>query len=263
MSELPKVETRVGQAVPGDTLLFGYSLNDELVGHESLAGLVALAVTGQRVEPRVARILDDFGAVVGAADPHIWPLKSARLAACFGGIMTGLTAYYLSFHRGSLGPATITAAAHLLVKIRKDLSPGETNMESLIDELLAAGSIPGFGVPFRPRDERLKGIDHCVKRHDLESGAYWQLLGRFSAVVFERTRVKLNVGGALAALLLDLGFQADNVGELVLGLGDYTAMANAIEGAAQAAPELQAVPAEWVRYEGPGPRRSPRYLGSC
>ena len=59
-----------------------------------------------------------------------------------------------------------------------------------IEERLAAGArFHGFGVPFRPSDERVTALRACLERRAYRGGRYWQLMQEIEAVLNEHPQV--------------------------------------------------------------------------
>src|SRR3569623_132631 len=150
------------------------------------------------------------------------------------------------------GPA---AAAWLTALVRRPLSD---------DELLAAirESGAGFGVLYRVRDERLVALSAQVvkrQRHDLP---HWRLCTRAIDLARRELQLEAHVYLALAALCLDLGFPRDAVAGLGFVLLFHDALANAVEGAAQAPAVLRELPWSEIADRTVPLRTTPRFRSS-
>ena len=76
----------------------------------------------------------------------------------------------------------------------------------------------------------------------------------------QKETLRLNIGAASSAIFLDLGFTVEQIGTLAALMLLNNMVANATEGAEQKSPLLQEFPRDYVRYEGPPDRSSPRAL---
>jgi citrate synthase len=210
-------------------------------------------------------MLDDLAVCIIAADPRIWPLKVVRLASAFGGLVSGLCAGLLATDGSTIGPISLSHSARFVCSIASEVgsSISPPAVEAAVGRRLAAPDFrfPGFGVPFREQDERVGAVGTCVASRGRAEGYHWRLVSAMSAVLAERKKLPMNVAGAAGAVLLDLGFDADQIDPISLALFFPNHFANAVEGAEQAPVLLQRLPADAVRYDGPEPRPSPRARG--
>jgi hypothetical protein len=252
--ELP---TRVGRAERGDNRFRGRSVADELAGKVAMAGLFALAV-GRELSAEHAAVLDDLAGCCLAADPRIWPLKIVRVAASHGDPEVGLCAAILS-GPGRHGPSIVAAAAELLLAVGDEVAGGSTPRDAIARRLASATArLPGFGVISRTADERVVAVAACLRRRGREGGRMWSLLEQMDEATFDLRNTRVNIAGALAAALLDLGLAPREIRMVMHAVLLPNFLANAAEGAEQAPEVLQRMPEEAVRYVGPPPRQSPR-----
>jgi hypothetical protein len=268
-SETPALPTRVGHAEWGDNRFCGHSVARDLAGRESLAGLMALAIGGRRLQPEACALIDDLAIILMVGDPRIWPLKLVRVASAYGGPLAAVAAATVSFAGARVGHPAAGLAAEVLVKIEQRVAAAratadvsaEAALEDECKRLLAdAGRPYGFGVPFRPRDERLVMLGERVAARGRGEFAYWRLFEQVAETVRRIRGLEPNVGLGAAAVCLDLGFTPAQIGPLITALGACDFWSNAVEGAEQAPPCLQTLPIGSVRYVGPAPRCSPRAL---
>ncbi|MGF1468045.1 MAG: citrate/2-methylcitrate synthase [Sandaracinaceae bacterium] len=259
------IRTHVGRADHGSNTYFGYRVETELFGQETLTSLLAMGVTGRRASPRQRAVLDAMAVALSSADPRIWMFKATRLGAAYGGMVSGLVAGQLCLHRARVGHLTCSEAARALHRMAAragGLDDPEAFRASVREELRERGRLIGFGVPFRREDERALALAAHVR--SLGAGGPWlaALEGPVADVVREEQGLEPNGGAYVAAILTDVGFQPREVGPLVFAMGLHGFVANAVEGAEQAPPVLQRLPPDRVRYDGPPPRRSPRADGT-
>lgn len=257
------VRTRVAHAGYHEHRFFGHRVFDELAGNESLAGLVALSISGRRLQPDQAALLDDMATVLTVADPRIWPLKVARLAASYGGALEGLAASMLCLDCLYVGGYRNTpAVAHLLQQLAQQLGPQADDpacvAQAVRAGLLSKKFIPGFGVPFREKDERVPPLHRCVRRRGRHTLPYWRLQEQVAQLVIDERGLHPNMVLGFVAACLDIGFEADELGTLSILMSLHTQLANATEEGRLASQVLRELPASRVGYAGAAPRRSPR-----
>lgn len=259
--DVEPLPTRVGHAHWDDHEHHGFRLYRDLLGHESVASLIALAITGHRFSRDDAALLDDLATTVTVAEPRIWPLKAIRVVSAFGRVLPGVLAANFAFESRFIGPLVTTEAAQAIVAIGKRVSGLDPSSDAFADQVVsymeAEGRVMGFGVPFRPRDERVAALRGVVERHQRERRPYWSLAEAIWRVARERKKVEANISSATAALLLDLGIEPEHAGPLSVALSQNILFANAVEGARQAPAILRRLPESAIDYRGRGPRSLP------
>ena len=260
--ERPKLVTRVAHAGWEEHQFWGHEVFGQLLGQIDLAQLMALAGTGRLLEPQEAAVLTDLMISTTVADPRIWPLKIARVSGAYGSPWVALAAANLGQQGDRVGANTILGAAQGMREAVAALGPRAEDPQALrplIEARLAQGRpLPGFGVPFRRRDERLVALEGAMERRGRGGLPFWRHSLALRAAVLELRGVEANVGLGLAAGLLDLGFAQDEISALAVALVQHNFYANAVEGAASAPSALRDLGPEWADYQGPGPRPSPR-----
>jgi hypothetical protein len=259
---IPHVATRVGVSVGPDNFLFGWSQARQLSAGETLAGLVALAVLGRKLPPQGSAVLDDLAVAIVSADPRVWPLKLTRLTAAYGNTFPAFASGMLVLDTDFMGPASAGLAASHLCEVNALLGSrpvAAEPVESAVEEFLRSHSrMAGFGVPFRPFDERLMVLKSMMDRRGRTSLPYWTLSTGVSEWFQRRKGVMPNLSLGVAAAMLDLGMRPDEISAASLMLQAPVVLAHALEGARQQAEVLRELPEGCVRYVGVGPRRSPR-----
>jgi hypothetical protein len=121
--------------------------------------------------------------------------------------------------------------------------------------------LPGFGVAARANDERVTAFDDWCSRTGVTLGPHWRLMRRIEAIATARRPTRVNISGATAAVLLDLGFTPTQIHLPALFVAMPNFIANAAEGAEQAPAVLRELPTSVAHYVGQAPRRSPRGCG--
>ena len=255
MTDRGTLPTSVGRADDGENQFRGFAVGAQLAGRATHWSALSLAVGHRTLSAGECDMLGDVVVCSLAADPHIWPLKVARLVSSFGNVVPALAAGMLSTAGGFMGWGTYAPAARFLQALA---ATPNADRESYIDsEIERIRHIPGFGVAFRDQDERATALAKCVRTRGFERGEHWQLLVTANGVL-QRRRAPMNVTAATAALLLDIGFSAPQIEALALVVLLPNYLANAVEGAEQAPEILRRLPTETIEDRTPSPRLSPR-----
>lgn len=258
----PQRRTRVAHSGLSKHRFFAYDVFEELAGTASFWEIVSIALGGPLLTRDDCRVLDDLLACCTVADPRLPPLKLVRLAATYGGVMAGFGTGYLALEDAFIGPWSSGATAQLLVDCAAAVDAG-SDADATVHAFVAAaierqGYLPGFGVPFRERDERVAALDHCLRHRNRHQGRYWRLMRKVEAAVLAERGVGSNIGAGMAACLLDLGFTPAQIPTLGTLSVLACILANAFEAADQQAPELQSLAPNQVAYVGRPARESPR-----
>jgi len=260
--ELLAIPTRVAHAGHDEHRYCGALLFEDLAGHESYTGLLALAVTGRRVSPEVCAVLDDVSCVSTVADPRIWPFKLTRVVAEFGSTQSAIAAGNLCLEEALIGPSACRTVAELLSNLSRDVGERAGDRAAVEAALLARvgreGIPPGWGVPFRDHDERLEALGVCLRRRGRTGLRYWALMERAVEALRQSRRLKPNITLGVSAAYLDLGFAPHEVVPLITALVQTVFVANAVEAARQAPSVLRRLPDRAIDYVGKKPRASPR-----
>jgi hypothetical protein len=253
--------THVAHAGTGDHMFMGQRVLGDMLGHETLTGLFALAVLGRRITPEETRLLDGLSTAVTAADPRIWPLKASRIAASYGDMLAGRAVGQLAMMGTYLGPRIIGYAAEHLERLRKELDGAGTDEDRdriYLEHVTTTKRLAGYGVPFRPEDERLRALRRFMSETGRDQLPYWRAQEGLSAFLLRDRGLPANVGIGVAAGLLDLGCSPTQAGALGTIIHQQDFDANVFEASQQRAPEMQRLPDECVSYVGAAPRTSPR-----
>jgi hypothetical protein len=251
--------TAVAHSEFGANRFRGFSVPD-LAGHETLTSMAAMAISGRRLDAVERGVLDDVAVSLTLADPRIWPLKISRLVASYGGCLPAMTATVLCLEDALIGHWTTLECAQLFMALREEapeLTP-EAMFGPVERRLQAGQSLYGWGVPFRPQDERLLVLQRRIIERGRDRLPYWQVLQSASGAMRTLKRVEPNMTGGVTATLLDLGFTPRQIPVLCVFLGQTDFLANAVEGSEQRPAVLRKLPDERIRYVGKPPRSSPR-----
>ena len=254
--------TNVGVAIDGDNVFRGHRVNAELVGYDGgLTSFFSLAFGGRRLTSEEAMFVEDVGVCsAAAADPRIWPLKLTQVVGSLGAVLPALACGRLSMEGAVMGAEPTGRAAATLVEWGASLGddPSDEAIKTFLDALLAKGRAAGFGVAFRPRDERVDGLRACVSKRKRDGGRYWRLAMKLDALMQREKHVQINLAMASAAALLDVGFEPDQIGSWMCLYLDACFFANAVESAKRREPSLRRLPDDRIEYVGREARKSPR-----
>jgi citrate synthase len=258
------IHSRVGKALFGENLFFGYRTLADLVGEETLTGLVSIAVKGRRPTEAERRTLDAIAVISTSADPHIWPLKMLRLVSSYGSVLAGYCACQVAVEGERIGYWIAGGAAAVLAELRGaigDRMEEPAAVAAAITEHLRSGRrVIGFGVPLRKTDERMDALKVYVAAEGLGRGAHWRLQEALADHLGRERGIAPNIGLGIGAVLLDLGYTPRQVSALAHFLAQPVFAAHAVEAAQQQAPEMQKLADEHVDYVGAAPRESPRAI---
>jgi len=251
-----KLPTQVAQARWGDNTFRGYSVDRDLAGSARAWDAVALAVGHHGLDSTDAAVLDDIVVCALAADPRIWPLKVVRLLSAYGHATTGTVAGIYCTEAARVGWRAYFIAGELLAELVG--LPDQVSRRSAVEARLARGqTIPGYGVAHRDHDERATAFARCLRERGRTTRQHWMIAQEVDALLAPKG-IRINMGAAGAAAMLDLGFTL----EQLLALGPHLVLpnylANAVEGAEQAPQILRTLPAEAIEDRTPPARLSPR-----
>ena len=249
-----EIPTRVARAGWDEHWYFGQKVFGEIAGNMGLPRLLALTV-GVELTAAEARLIEVIAEVSTAADPRVPPLLLGRIVASEGRALSGICAGWLSCDDGRLGPWVSAHAATMLIALSEDDPDGD---DEILGARLAArkksgSAMPGFGAPFREKDERVEPFLRTVnlKGH---TGTYWSLAQRCCALAPRHVGLPANIALPCAGLLLDLGLEGDRLAITIALMLLHTFVANALEGAEQQSEILRCLPSEYIEYVGVGPR---------
>jgi len=258
-------QTRVSQAGPGKILVRGYPV-EELIEHLTYIEAVWLLVRGELPAPREATLLEL--ALKSAMDQQF--INSAACAARFTA-----SAFPESpipaLASGMLATGSVTGSpqecAEMLYaaadrQARESSSHEEVARTTVAAWLDTKGHVPGFGHPIHktaePRAETLRRLAHEAGGWG-DSGALLDAIG--AALAEAKGRVlPVNLAGALAAVMVDLGWHPLEIGALgAVGYG-MALVAHVVEEIREGVP-LRIIPdALGARYTGPPERHLPEHF---
>jgi citrate synthase len=201
--------TAITSIQPNDVRLRGYRI-DELMGRVTFGQAVYLALKGELPAPEVGRLMDAM--LVSSIDHGATPPSAlaARTAASTGATLSAsIAAGVLSinrYHGGAIEDCMrfLLAAAG---RLAGDHPPAEVASAMLAELKAQKKRAPGFGHRIHTDDPRTKRLLALADELGI-SGVGVMMARTFEQGLEESMgrRLPLNVDGALAALLVDLGF---------------------------------------------------------
>lgn len=262
-NEFPSEElhwkSAITQVRPGSILVRGYDLAG-LIGRLSFTEMLWLVTMGEMPSPSVARVMNAVlvsAAEGGAQSPSV--IVARTVASCGAPIASAMAAGALAiskYHGGA-----VEGAMRQLTAIREETASGDVPL----DEACRAAVRRRV-----ERKERLGGFGHRVHKEvdprvdrlfDLtrESGfrgMYLDLaLGVARALETETgKRLPVNIDGAYAAILCEVGFPPELSNPLFLLSRSIGMMAHAHEEQQRMRPRRYIHPVDW-EYDGPEERQ--------
>ena len=249
--------TAIAQVDVDDVVVRGHRLSD-LVGHVTYTDMAFLLVRGSLPTDSERAMLD--GILVALADHGISPttIVARTLTSCGTPIQASMAGAMLSiadWHGGS-GEEVARILAEL-AKESEQTDPGERR--AVCDGFVAARvaartQVPGFGHPqHSDGDPRARQLLQLAAALDV-AGGYCELVVVLGEALAERTgrpQLRLpNVTGALAAILLDLGFPWQSIRGIVIAARSLGLTAHIVEELEQGN-RWRHAPADAVQYTGP------------
>jgi citrate synthase len=207
MSEL-KWKTSITQVAANEVRLRGYRI-DELMGSISFTEAIYLAITGDLPDPAKARLLDAI--FVSSIDHGTSPPSAlaARTSASTGAPMNAAVAAGLLSINRFHGGAIQDCMKIIQEGLRRLADEGEDTDQvarELVSEHKASGiRIAGLGHRLHTADPRTTRLFSLAEELDV-AGAGVRMMRALQAAVGDSGReLPINVDGAIAAVLVDIG----------------------------------------------------------
>ena len=252
-----KWQTAITNVGPNRIQLRGYPI-EELMGRKTFAEVVWLALRGELPSEAEGKLLDAI--LVSSVDHGVTPPSTlaARVAASTGApVNAALAAGVLSvnrFHGGAV-EGCMAALAEALAYMKEKGVSREEAAAAIIEKLREAGRrVPGFGHRVHDDDPRATRLFALAEELGL-AGEGIPMARAFEAALVAVTgkALPLNVDGAIAACLLDLGFEGDvaNAFFILARLPGW--LAHILEERRRERPMRRIEPSSW-EYDGPAER---------
>lgn len=250
--------TSIADVRSDDIIVRGHRLSD-LIGQASYIEMVFLLLRGDLPVANESRMLDAI--MVSVVDHGISPssVLARTLASCGTPLQASLAGSMLSiadWHGGS-GEELARLLAETLELTGAEEGDLSATCEHIVDSRRRAGQmIPGFGHPQHP-----EGDPRAAQLLDLASqlgvrGRHCHLLAQLGACLAQSTGrpslMRPNITGAMAALLLDLGFPWQSFRGFVIAARSFGLTAHVLEELAQGS-RWRHPPGSVVEYTGAEP----------
>ncbi len=250
-------KTAITRIDPNHVRVRGYDIG-ELMGRVSFGGAVYLVMRGELPGEKVARLMD--AVLVSSIDHGATPpsaLAARTVASTGGSLGSAVAAGVLSINRFH-GGAIEDCARQLGEVVRRSEQAGgdlEAAARIVLDALKQGGQrMSGFGHRIHTDDPRTRRLFALAE----EAGAAGRHVQAARAVerVFAASGrpLPVNVDGAIAAVLADLGFEPATMNGLFMIARVPGLIAHAAEEQARERPMRRIDPAAH-EYDGPPPRK--------
>lgn len=260
----PSFPTWVGHAGSEEHHFLGLRVYRDLLLRSTPVGLTALSILGRELDDKTLRLAHRMSEVFSIADPRVPPLFITRIVAGEGRPTTGVACGLMAFASGRIGPGIAGAVAQMLLDLHREL-PGERTERQLADWLedrkRSNKALPGLGIPFRGRDDRVVAMNRAMEAEG-HHGPYWETCLALQAVSERAIGLPPNITLCYGAICLDMGFDPMGAQLFANMLSIHCFTGNAVEAERQRDEVVRRLPPEHVRYVGAGPRQSPRRLAS-
>ncbi|MCJ7563524.1 MAG: citryl-CoA lyase [Candidatus Aminicenantes bacterium] len=255
-----KWKTAITDVKPDKIVMRGYPL-DELLGRISFAQAIYLVLKGEFPSPEVGKLIDAiFVSSIdhGASPPSI--LAARTVASTGGELNSAIAAGVLAisrFHGGA-----IEEGQRLFMEIAKRAAESGVDekkvVKDVLDEMKAEGKrASGFGHRLHTKDPRTLKLFSLAEELGL-AGKHVRIARAVEKVLGEQMGkvLPINVDGAIAALLCDLGFPAE-IGNAFFIISRVPGMVAHIHEERTRMKPMRKIDPENFEYDGPPERSVP------
>ncbi|MBM4241162.1 MAG: citryl-CoA lyase [Euryarchaeota archaeon] len=204
-----KWKTSITKVEPNRLITKGYP-QEELIGNISFSEMVYLLIKGEMPSKKESKMLE--AVLVSFCDHGVTPpsTQAARLMASAGSpLNTCVAGGLLAFgkhHAGALERAMriLQEGIHRLEgDFERDIE--KIAVEILNDLLQCDAKIPGFGHRYHTEDPRAPRLIELARKYDCSS-IHTELTLTLENLLFENKGIRMNIDGANAGILSDMGF---------------------------------------------------------
>jgi len=252
-----KWHTAITDIAPNRINLRGYPI-EELMGRKSFAEVVWLALRGELPGEAEGKLLDAI--LVSSVDHGVTPPSTlaARTAASTGApVNAALASGVLAvnrFHGGAV-EGCMNALAEALAEMKEAGVSREEAAAAIVERYREAGRrVEGFGHRFHDDDPRAARLFALAEELGLaREGVPMARAFEAALVTVTGKALPLNVDGAIAACLFDLGFEpyAANAFFILARMPGW--LAHVLEERTRERPMRRLEPSAWA-YDGPDER---------
>ncbi len=248
-------QTAITEIKPNSVRVRGYDIA-EMMGRLSFGGAVYLLLRGEAPTQAVARLMDAI--LVSSIDHGATPpsVLAARTVASTGAALSaGVAAGVASINRHHGG--AIEDCARELMAVVKGAGSGDLGGAAAkrLDEMSAAGKrMPGFGHRIHTADPRTARLFELANEADA-AGKHVQAARAVEQVFASRGKpLPINVDGAIAAVLADMGFEPAIMNGLFMIARTPGLVAHVAEEQSRMKP-MRVIDPAGQTYDGPPARR--------
>jgi citrate synthase len=253
--------TAITRIEPNHVRVRGYDIGD-LMGRVSFGGAVHLILTGELPDAATAKLID--AVLVSSIDHGATPPSTlaARTVASTGGALGQAVAAGILCINRSHGGAIEECARQLgriVARHEETGEPMDRAARSVLDELKAAGErMSGFGHRVHtddPRTARLFELAEAAASGNGRAAGRHVAAARAVEAAFRRSGkpLPINVDGAIAAILADVGFAPQGMNAFFMIARVPGLVAHALEEQSREKPMRQIDPTDHA-YDGPAAR---------
>ena len=247
--------TAITSIAPNEIRVRGYRI-DELMGGVSFGSTVYLILRGELPSAAVGRVVEAM--LVASIDHGVTPPSalSVRNAATTGAPLNACLAagaLAVNRHHGGAVEDCMKLLARGAAELAGGAAPAEAAVQLIVEEKAAGRRLPGWGHRVHtddPRSRRLLGLAR-------EAGVAGAHVAVAEAIVGELAKggkqLPLNVDGAIAAVLADLGFAPELANGFFILARTAGWMAHVAEELSREKP-MRRIDQSAAAYDGPPPR---------
>lgn len=211
-----KVKSGVGVWKPNrGTTAFGRDMHRDIVINDRYFQYWLQASTGKVADKNLARFIEATFLFASWPDPRIWCNSVGVLAAETGcGAPTAVALGIMASDSYMYGPRPGKNAAGVVIKGVQLLEQGKSIPEIagiIIDELGSARKIPGFSRPLVNGDERVEACQKLAREFNFSVGPHEDFALSLGDYLFTTHGEAINLGAYSVAVLLDQGFELDDI----------------------------------------------------
>jgi citrate synthase len=253
-------KTALTSIQPNEIRVRGYQL-DELMGRVTFAQAVLLVLTGELPSAPVAEILDAM--LVASIDHGTTPpstLATRTVASTGAPLGASVAAGLLSinrYHGGAIEDCATVIRGALDEAARSSVEFEEVARGVVADHAARRAVVPGIGHRFHTADPRTSRLFELAEERRIAADGV-RMLRAIQVQLAERTgrTLPINVDGAIAALLVDLGLPSQTANALFMIARLPGLAAHYFEETTRERP-MRAISPTGHSYDGPPARELP------
>ena len=254
-------KSAIAYARAGSIVVRGYALTD-LIGRISFMEMVYLVVTGELPSKQVARVMDALlvsAAESGARAPAV--LAARTVASCGAPVTAAVAAGALTistYHGGAVEDCMLQMQSIREEVASNGMPLAEACRAAVRSRLDRGERLGGYGHRLhKTEDPRVQRLFEIARAAGLKGG-YLELVFAVRQALEDETGkgLPVNIDGAYAAILCEIGFPPGLANALFLLSRSVGMMAHAHEEQTRMRPRRHIHPTDW-EYDGP-PRRELR-----